>query len=219
MDNAHRYARRHADGSGCRGWRDRLIPIFEALVQWWQIDPTQRNGRIIMPASVLQRGRIEDPTADNCHNGNGLNRTTAPCSNSTLNQVGQFFAFPNISVNKDNDVLIGFTQFSALTYPSGAYAIRRSADTLNTMRDLVVFRPGQANYNVGGGSGTARQNRWGDYSASQTDPINDTDFWTVQEYGGTVRDFGIGLAGNWETWWANVKPGADQPVTNGNLNN
>src|SRR5207237_1896328 len=60
-------------------------------------------------------------------------------------------------------------------------------------------------------------NRWGDYSAAQTDPVNDTDFWSVQEYSGTVRDFGIGLAGNWETWWAQVSPTATAPATNGSL--
>ena len=29
-------------------------------------------------------------------------------------------------------------------------------------------------------SGT--ENRWGDYSATVVDPVNDTDFWTIQEY-------------------------------------
>ena len=27
-------------------------------------------------------------------------------------------------------------------------------------------------------------NRWGDYSSTVVDPVNDTDFWTVQEYAG-----------------------------------
>ena len=66
-------------------------------------------------------------------------------------------------------------------------------------------------------SGATRQNRWGDYSSSQTDPANDTDFWTIQEYSGVVRDFGIGLAGNWETWWAQIKPTGAVPTTTGNL--
>ncbi len=184
-------------------------------IQWWQIDPTIEDSNF--STLPIQRGRIEDPTADNCHNGNSGTVTTAPCSNSTANQVGTFFAFPNISVNKNNDTLIGFTQFSPLTYPSSAYAIRRSGDTMNAMRDPVVYRPGQANYNLGSGSGTTRQNRWGDYSAAQTDPTNDTDFWTVQEYAGTVRDFGIGLAGNWETYWSQIRPSDAPPVLNGNL--
>ena len=183
-------------------------------IQWWQIDPTIETGLSTLPT---QRARIEDPLADNCHDGVGLNRATPPCNNSTLNQVGQFFAFPNISVNQNNDVLVGFTQFSALSYASGAYAFRASGDPLNTMRDLIVYHPGESNLNVGAGSGTARQNRWGDTSASQTDPLNDTDFWTIQEYVGIYRDYGIGVAGPWETWWALVKPSTPAPSTTGSL--
>ncbi|MGB8510446.1 MAG: lamin tail domain-containing protein, partial [Pyrinomonadaceae bacterium] len=190
-------------------------PDTHSAVQWWQINPTLETGTS-NPASVLQRARIEDPTADNCHDGAAGTRTDPTC-NSTALQKGQFYAYPNISVNQNNDVLIGFTQFSNLTYPNSAYSMRLSADPINTMRDPAIYRPGQANYNIGAGSGTGRQNRWGDYSAAQTDPVNDTDFWTVQEYAGTVRDFGIGLAGNWETWWANVKPTTAAPSLAGTL--
>jgi hypothetical protein len=189
-------------------------PDNHTAVQWWQIDPTIETGLSTPP---LQRARIEDATADNCHNGAGATVTTPPCNNSTLNQHGQFYVFPNISVNQNNDVLIGFSQFSNLTYPSAGYAFRASSDPVNTMRDPAIFRPGQANYNIGGGSGAARQNRWGDYSAAQTDPLNDTDFWTIQEYAGAQYNFGIGIAGPWETWWALVKPSTAAPSTSGNL--
>jgi carboxypeptidase family protein/uncharacterized protein DUF4214 len=190
-------------------------PDQHSGIQWWQIDPTLTDtGTGTVPT---QRARIEDPLADNCNNGAGLNRPAAPCSNSTANQVGEFFAFPNISVNKNNDVLIGFTQFSALSFPSAAYAFRSHTDAANTFRDLIVYHAGESNLNVGGGSGTARQNRWGDTSESQTDPLNDTDFWTVQEYTGIYRDYGIGVAGPWETWWALVKPSTPAPATSGSL--
>ncbi len=189
-------------------------PDTHSAIQWWAIDPTIETGLSTPP---IQRGRIEDSTADNCNDGNGLNRATPPCNNSTANQVGTFFAFPNISVNMNNDVLISFSQLSAFTYPSGAYALRRSTDAVNTMRDPVVYRPGQSNYNIGASSGTSRQNRWGDYSEAQTDPLNDTDFWTVTEYSGLRRDFGIGIAAPWETYIAQVNPAASAPSTSGGL--
>jgi hypothetical protein len=192
-------------------------PDNHSGVQWWQIDPTIESGLSQLP---LQFGRIEDPTADNCHDGVGTTKTGAPCLNSTANQHGEFFVFPNITVNQNDDVLIGFSRFSSLTYPNSAYAMRRSTDPANTMRDPVIFRPGQANYNIGGGSGVNRQNRWGDYSSAQTDPANDTDFWAVQEYAGTQRnDFfpGNPVAGPWETWWALVKPSTAAPSPGGTL--
>jgi hypothetical protein len=183
-------------------------------IQWWQLDPSIETGLSTTPT---QRARIEDPTADNCHDGaNGL-VLTPPCLGSAANQHGTFFVFPSISVNQNNDVLIGFSQFSAFTYGSAAYAFRAASDPLNTTRDPVVFHAGQSRDNLGGNSGTARQNRWGDYSTAQTDPLNDTDFWTSQEYTGVYRDFGIGVACPWETWWARVKPSTPAPSKSGNL--
>ena len=185
-------------------------------IDWWQIDPTIETGLSTAP---LQLGRIEDPSADNCHNGQGGTNAAGPRCTSTATQKGEFYAFPNISVNQSNDVYIGFTRFSPLTYPNSAYCIRRAADPANTTRDPVVFRPGQSNYNIGGGSGTARQNRWGDYSSAQTDPLNDTDFWSVQEYAGANRnDFlAPSYAGPWETWWALVSPTGPTPSAAGTL--
>ena len=191
-------------------------PDIHCGIQWWKIDPTIETG---LAAPPLDRGRIEDPTADNCHDGVGGTRTTGTCV-STATQVGQFYAFPNISVNVNNDVLLGFSQFSPLTYPSSGYAFRASTDAAGTFRDPVVFKPGQNRYNIGAGTGntTGRQNRWGDYSGAQTDPLNDTDFWVVQEYGGIHRsDFLGALAGPWETWWALVRPTTTAPVRNGSL--
>jgi hypothetical protein len=92
-------------------------------IQWWQINPTIETGLAQAP---IQRGRIEDATADNCHDGNGGTRATGLCV-STATQVGTFFAFPNISVNMNNDVMIGFSQFSPLTWPTSTYAFRANA--------------------------------------------------------------------------------------------
>jgi len=47
--------------------------------------------------------------------------------------------------------------------------------------------------------------------------LNDTDFWTIQEYADAQRDFGIGIAGPWATWWALVKPSTPAPSLSGNL--
>jgi len=181
-------------------------PHNHSAIQWWQIDPTIVNAASGTPP--LQRARIADPTADNCNNNAGGSR--AGCT-----AKGQFFAFPHISVNQSDDVLIGFSRFSDRTYGSAAYAFRSHSDPVNTIRDAVIFRPGQANYNIGGGSPFTI--RWGDMSHAQTDPLNDTDFWTTQEYADVQRDVGIGIAGTWSTWWARVSPSTPAPSTGGGL--
>ncbi len=195
-------------------------PDIRTAVQWWQIDPTIEPAQLVDPITGLggtppiQRARIEDPTADNCNSGNSIGNSA---ERAACTKVGYHFAFAGISVNQNNDMLVGFSQFSSLTFPSAAYAVRLAADPANTTRDVVVYYPGKSNYNIGAGAGATRQNRWGDYSASQTDPVNDTDFWTVQEYSGTRLNFGIGTAAPWETAWALVKPNSTQPSKTGNL--
>ena len=153
---------------------------------------------------VVQNGRITDPA--------GV----------------KSYAFPSIAVNRFKDVLIGYSTFSPNQYPSAAYSFHACNDTNNTMESEVVLKAGIAPYykTIQG------RNRWGDYSATWTDPLNDSDFWTLQEY----ADMNVGLittdgSGRWATWWGNVPvalPGNDyftnawtltggQGITNGTV--
>jgi hypothetical protein len=120
-----------------------------------------------------------------------------------LQQVGrvddpsgkEFYAYPTIAVNSANDALIGFAHFSAATFASGGYALRRAADPAGTMRTPVIFAPGGNSY-VKTFGGT--NNRWGDYSSTQVDPADDLAFWTVQEFAAATPD-------TWGTKWARVR--------------
>ena len=56
------------------------------------------------------------------------------------------------------------------------------------------YGPGGATYHKTFG-GTA--NRWGDYSNTQVDPVDDLSFWTVQERASKTRNI-------WTTQWARV---------------
>ncbi len=183
-------------------------PDIRSAVQWWQINPTTVNAAAgTLP---IQRNIIADPRADNCHNGAGGNRTGC----ATANQRGDFYTFPTISVNAGNDVLIGYSRFSPFTLPKAAYSFRAASDPANTMRDSMVFREGQGTYNIGAGS--PFNIRWGDYSQTMVDPVNDTDFWTIQEYALDQREiFGPGgFAGLWSTWWALIRPSSSSGTYN-----
>jgi hypothetical protein len=121
--------------------------------------------------TILQRGMIDDPA--------GVN----------------FYSWPSLSVNQFNDVLIGYSGFSTNQYASANYSFRYGDDPPNTLRGDTVFKPGEASY-VSLGDG---RNRWGDYSATVVDPLNDTDLWTIQEYAASP-------ANTWGTWWGRVTP-------------
>ena len=119
--------------------------------------------------SVLQVGRIDDETG------------AVSC------------AFPSLSVNAQNDLLIGHAQFSTNIHPSGGYMLR-SAGAQPQPSNL--FAPGRNTYfkTFGGPA-----NRWGDYTLTQVDPLNDVDFWTVQEFADAQTD-------TWATKWAHIVP-------------
>ena len=123
-------------------------------------------------AGVAQNGLVDDPSGTN------------------------FYAFPSLAVNKFNDALLGFSCFAATRFASACYAFRKASDAPNTFEDVATFKEGLAKY-YKVLSGTV--NRWGDFSASVTDPANDVDFWTIQEY--AMLPAG---PDRWGTWWGHL---------------
>jgi hypothetical protein len=108
-----------------------------------------------------------------------------------------FYAFPSLGVNKNNDVLLGYARFSPTQHPSGNYAFRAGTDAPNTLQGDTVLKAGETSYSKDFGSG---RNRWGDYSHTMVDPVNDVDLWTIQEYAASP-------ANTWGTWWGKIVPG------------
>ena len=133
-------------------------------------------------------------------------RINDPNANSTS---GEWYAYPSISVNANNDVLVGFSNFSATHFANAAYAFRAGNDPSGTMRDRLVAKAGE-DYYAKTFSGT--RNRWGDYSHAVVDPSNDLDMWTIQEYAGArvltgdpAQDsLAVNSNSRWGTWWAMI---------------
>ncbi|MEO7445436.1 MAG: T9SS type A sorting domain-containing protein [Ferruginibacter sp.] len=142
-------------------------------VQWWQIDATPGAGF----GGVLQRGRVGGTVA------------------------GEYKYFPSIVVNKDEDVLIGYTASTPTTRVSSAYVTRQIITPANTTDDELIYKTGLNRYWKDFGGGRAR---WGDYSHSALDPV-DNSLWTIQEY----ADQGNGAIppdnnSRFGVWWAQV---------------
>ena len=117
---------------------------------------------------------------------------------------GQFFDEPSLGVNGNNDVLIGYSRFSASQYASANYAFRRAGDPAGSVRDDTVMKAGETPYDKDYGTG---RNRWGDYSATLVDPVNDRDLWTIQEYAASPGD-------TWGTWWGKITVDCGDGVIN-----
>jgi hypothetical protein len=147
-----------------------------AVAQWTSLDAATGN--------VVDGGRVEDPTA-------------------TLLNGGKHYAYPSLAVNKNNDVLMGFSEAESDDYIDAGYTFRLGTDAAGTMRDPVIYKEGEDYYSK---TFSGTRNRWGDYSHTLVDPVNDRDLWTVQEYA-QLRVGTTGQGSNdsrWGTWWAKV---------------
>jgi hypothetical protein len=128
----------------------------------WTVQAVELDGRVAVrwiqldPENdiVLHSGVISDPVLD--------------------------LFYPSIAVNGLDEIVIGMNGSSESDFV-GAYAIAGSkVDGVTTFGDLLLLRPGVADYERLGGN--PPRNRWGDYSATVVDPTNPHHFWTFQEY-------------------------------------
>ncbi len=91
----------------------------------------------------------------------------------------KWYSDPSLAVNANGDVGVSFNCFSATTYPSLCTTARYAGDAPGTMSPVYVSKAGAGPYN--GGS----PQRWGDYSATVVDPVDNT-FWGIGEIGSTT---------------------------------
>jgi hypothetical protein len=150
---------------------------------------TFRNGSIwvaqnLLPDALPRRASLQWLQIDTSGTLQSFGRIDDPTAQS-------MFMMASIAVNQANDFLLGYSHFSTTSFPSAGYSVHLPGDAPGTIRDPFVYRAGLASYNV---------SRWGDYSHTQVDPVNNTDFWTIQE-ASAEQD-------TWLTWWAQVSGGA-----------
>lgn len=140
--------------------------------------------RINTSGSFVDGGRVEDAAA-------------------TVTS-GEWYAYPSIGVNANNDVLLGFSNLAGTHFARAGYTFRAGTDTAGTMRDPLIFKEGEDYYSK---EFSGDRNRWGDYSHTVVDPSNDLDMWTIQEYAAQrlVQDSQETTNNSrWGTWWAKV---------------
>lgn len=116
---------------------------------------------------------------------------------------GMHYFFPSIAVGRSDDVLLGFAGSSAARFAGAYYAGRSGRDPPGTMQAVKELKAGQAGYFKVDVRGA---NRWGDYTATVPDPLEDGTFWTLQQYA-AVPDG----QDKWGTWWGRISLSHDLP--------
>ncbi|MDP2657554.1 MAG: hypothetical protein Q8O78_03955, partial [Candidatus Deferrimicrobium sp.] len=127
-----------------------------------------------------------------------------------VNDPNRWYYYPSIGVNKDNVAAVGFSGSSTTEYAGGYYTLIQPST--GAAEPVALLKTGEAPYSKTlGGS----ENRWGDFSATMVDPVDDVTFWTLQEYAMTPDTF-IDINNNvvdrsrWGTWWGKFTPGTAQ---------
>ena len=183
----------------------RKIDVGDAQVR---SNPAFRNGKLYysqtvgIPAGVLTHTAAQwtvlDAVTGNFVDGGRVEDPTATATNG-----GKWYGYPSITANKNGDIFLGFSQFASNQYAATGYTFHAFADAAGSMRDPFIYKAGEDYYEKTFG-GT--RNRWGDYSHTLVDPVNNRDLWTIQEYA-QLRTGTTGQGSNdsrWGTYWAKI---------------
>ncbi len=119
---------------------------------------------------------------------------------------GKSISFPNLAVDANDNMALGFTVMGPSKRPSIYVAARAAGDAPGTLRDAQEIRLGDTIYSAFDGS----PDRWGDYSGMAADP-DGQHFWYLGEYskGGMAAPYIPNQYGNWGTYIQEIGFGPD----------
>ncbi|MFO1352217.1 MAG: DUF11 domain-containing protein [Gammaproteobacteria bacterium] len=114
---------------------------------------------------------------------------------ATLAAARQYF-IPSITVTGQGHAVVGFTMAGTPVGATPAYASRLAGDTLGTMSGppttaATAYGTTTANYNPAADPGGTAGRRWGDYSFTVVDPLDEMTVWTIQEYNQALNSYAV----------------------------
>jgi len=101
-------------------------------------------------------------------------------SGGAFGSTDDFRYYPDLSVDRNNNIAIGYTKSSATTYTEIWVTGREFDDPSGTLQVETLQRAGLGNYTDGAGC-LGACDRWGDYTGMTVDPDGCT-FWYLGQY-------------------------------------
>ena len=93
--------------------------------------------------------------------------------------AGAYTFFPSVMVDSDGNMAMNFALSGPTVYPGAYYATRMAGDPAGTLGATCTLHAGTDwYYRVF----TGTSNRWGDFTALSLCPLDEGDFWAVNEY-------------------------------------
>jgi hypothetical protein len=138
-------------------------------VRWYELDGVRSadNGGIPL---VVESGTIFDTSA-------------------TVATARQFW-IPSVMVSGQGHAAIGFSTAGTPFHADAAVSGRLADDPLSLTENVSIYTSSSAAYNPPNNPGGANGRRWGDYSFTTLDPIDDMTMWTIQEFCDATNSYG-----------------------------
>jgi hypothetical protein len=109
----------------------------------------------------------------------------------SLQVDGRGIGFPSIAVNRNGAALVGYVLMSSFMYLTAGYSY---IDPSGNISAPTVLKDGEGPYTG---------QRWGDFTTTVVDPVDDLSFWTVGNYAEATT---LPRA-RWATWWGYIRIG------------
>ncbi|MFL6195204.1 MAG: beta strand repeat-containing protein, partial [Thermoanaerobaculia bacterium] len=132
------------------------------------------------------------------------NLTTTPAlvqsgtvfDNAATRAAARQYWIPTVTVTGQGHAVMGFTMAGTPVGATPAFAGRLAGDTLGTMvgpptAAAGTFGTTTANYNPPADPGGTSGRRWGDYSFTAVDPLDEMTVWTIQDYNQALNSYAV----------------------------
>jgi hypothetical protein len=97
------------------------------------------------------------------------------------------FLIPSVMVSGQGDAAFGFSTSGASEHPNAATVGRLAGSALGTVGNTQLITNSSTTY----GPQTSIVQRWGDYSFTSLDPLDDMTMWTVQEFSNATNSWAV----------------------------
>ena len=139
--------------------------------RWYELDVPAGSGT----PTVVQSGTVFQASASN-----------------TTDQ--RHYWIPAMMVSGQGHVAMGFSVAGTLERINAATVGRLTGSTLGAMETPELYTSSSTAYNPPSDPGGSGGRRWGDYSYTSLDPLDDMTMWTVQQFCDATNSYGVRVA-------------------------
>jgi len=157
------------DATGVAGGTSGANGTKRDAVRWYELNGIRSADNGGVPV-VLESGTVFD---------------TAP----TVATARQFW-IPSVMVSGQGHAALGFSTAGTTLHIDAATCGRLIDDPPGALESTAIYTSSQYSYNPTGDPGAPTGRRWGDYSFTTLDPIDDMTMWTIQMFCDTTNSYG-----------------------------